>query len=170
MIGTVISERLTGVPQETYKNFAMEWGTATEPEARKAYQFDKMIKVEQVGFVLHPHISDAGASPDGLVAERGLVEIKCPNTSTHIETLLSHQVPKRYVTQMQWQMACCERAWCDYVSFDPRLPEHMQLFVTRLYRNDTVVAALERLVTDFLREVDGRILALEALYKKGARE
>ena len=169
-MGVVIAERLTGVPAESYSNAAMQWGNLQEPEARKAYQFETMRKVEQVGFVLHPRIPYAGASPDGLIDERGLVEIKCPNTSTHIETLLGGIVPKRYVTQMQWQMSCTGRAWCDYVSFDPRMPERIQLFIQRIYRKDPMVEALERMVLDFLREVDARILALEALCNKEAAE
>ena len=127
----LVCERLTGVPQDSYKSPAMEWGTNNEPLARLAYESAGGVLVTEVGFVSHPTIIDAGASPDGLVGDDGLLEIKCPNTATHIDTLLSGKVPERYNTQMQWQMACTNRQWCDYVSFDPRLPESMQLFITR---------------------------------------
>jgi putative phage-type endonuclease len=149
----LIAERLTGVPQETYSNAAMQWGTATEPEAVAAYEFYRDVMVERVGFVPHPRIDMAGCSPDGLVGNDGLVECKCPLTKTHIETLLSGKVPPDYTPQIQFQMACTGRAWCDFVSFDPRMPEEMRLFIGRVERDDKYIAELEQMVGDFLAEV-----------------
>jgi putative phage-type endonuclease len=165
----LIAERLTGVATEGYTNAAMQWGTDQEPAARLAYEFIHGVNVEQIAFVAHPRIADSGASPDGLVGSDGLVEIKCPNTATHIETLLQGNVPAKYVTQMNWQMACTGRAWCDFVSYDPRLPESMQMFVKRIYRDDSVIADLEREVVTFLREeVEAKVSALRKLYEQEA--
>jgi putative phage-type endonuclease len=115
---------------------AMQWGTETEPQARNAYCFRHDTDVSECGFYDHPKIGMAGASPDGLIGLDGLVEIKCPNSATHIQTLLGGSVPEKYRTQMLWQMACTDRAWCDFVSYDPRLPESMRLFVQRVERDD----------------------------------
>ena len=160
----LVCERLTGTPQESYTNAAMQWGHDTEPQARAMYEFMRDVAVQQVGLVLHPSISKSHASPDGLVGDDGLIEIKCPNTATHIETLLSEDVEGRYVKQMQWQMACCGRAWCDFVSFDPRLPAEMQIFVQRVRRDDEFIAELEREARLFLAEIDKTIATLSDKY------
>jgi hypothetical protein len=136
--------------------------------ARSAYESRMAELVEETGFVLHPTISMAGASPDGLIGDDGLVEIKCPNTATHIDTLLSDGAPSKYVTQMQWQMACTGRKWCDFVSFDPRMPEEMQMFVLRVERNDDFITELEREVEKFLVELEYKITQLTKTYKKEA--
>lgn len=162
--GELVAERLTGKPAERYSNAAMAWGTEMEPEARSAYEYNRAAKVDQVAFVLHPTIGDSGASPDGLVGEDGLVEIKCPETHTHIETLLGQAVPAKYITQMQWQMACTGRAWCDFVSYDPRLPEPMRFFCKRVMRDDTLIGELEREVVAFLNEVRGTVAQLQRIY------
>ncbi|MCJ8518972.1 putative phage-type endonuclease [Pseudorhizobium tarimense] len=165
----LIAERLTGVTAEGFTNAAMQWGTDQEPAARASYEFLHDVTVEQVAFVVHPSIPDAGASPDGLVGESGLVEIKCPNTATHIDTLIKQTVPAKYVTQMMWQMACTGRKWCDFVSYDPRLPEAMQVFVTRIMRDDAVIAELEDEVRKFLAdEVEAKVSALVKLYDQEA--
>lgn len=161
----LIAERLTGQPAPSYSNAAMQWGTEKEPEARDYYAFITGATVEQIAFVHHPIVKDSGASPDGLVGADGLVEIKCPNTATHIDTLLGSVGPSKYMTQMQWQMACTGRKWCDFVSYDPRMPESMQLFVTRIERDDDVIAVLEKDVTDFLAEVTEKVDALSARYE-----
>lgn len=160
----LVAERLTGNVEPTFTNAAMQWGTDKEPEAREAYEFHAGVFVDQVGMIDHPKIAMTGASPDGLVGDAGLVEIKCPNTATHIETLLSGKVPAKYVTQMAWQMACTGRAWCDFVSFDPRMPEHMRLFVQRVDRDDTLIATLEAEVSAFLTEVSETVAALTRAY------
>lgn len=164
----LVAERLTGQPAERFTNAAMAWGTEKEPDARAAYVFMRDADVAEVGFVAHPRIAMTGASPDGLVGGDGMVEIKCPMTASHIETLIGQAVPGKYVTQMQWQMACAGRAWCDFVSFDPRMPAEMQLFVHRVHRDETMIAELEREVAAFLAELDAKVAQLTALY--GARE
>lgn len=160
----LIAERLTGVVAESYTNAAMQHGTDTEPEARNAYEFYSGQTVEEVAFVPHPEIADAGCSPDGLVDVDGLVEIKCPQTATHLETLLGQAVPGKYETQIQFQMACTGRQWCDFVSYDPRMPEIMRLFVVRVYRDDKRIAELEAEVTAFLRDIASTISRLDSLY------
>lgn len=160
----LVCERLTGTPQESYTNAAMQWGHDTEPQARAMYEFMRDDAVQQVGLVLHPSINKSHASPDGLVGDDGLIEIKCPNTATHIETLLSDDVEGKYIKQMQWQMACCGRAWCDFVSFDPRLPAEMQMFVQRVPRDDDFIAELEREARLFLAEIDKTIAMLSDKY------
>lgn len=161
----LVAERLTGTRQEGYSNAAMQWGTDMEPEARRTYEFYRDVDVVQAGFIVHPRIETSGASPDGLVEPSGLVEIKSPNTATHIDTLLAATVPAKYVTQMQWQMACTGRQWCDFVSFDPRMPEAMRLFVKRVQRDDEAIAELEKHVVAFLEELDAKVAALRTAYE-----
>lgn len=160
----LVAERMTGERAEGFTNAAMAWGNDQEPEARLAYEFRTNAIVEQVGFIAHPTIGMAGASPDGLVLADGLVEIKCPNTATHIETLLTGVIPGKYETQMLWQMACTGRAWCDFASFDPRLPEEMRLFVKRFPRDDARIAEMEEHVREFLFELDATVKRLGKLY------
>jgi putative phage-type endonuclease len=162
----LIVERLTGVAAEGFTNAAMQWGTDKEPDARDAYEYFADVSVAQVGFVPHPTIAMSGASPDGLIAADGMLEIKCPNTATHIETLLSGTVAGKYVTQMQWQMACSGRRWCDFVSFDPRLPEEMRLFIKRVPRDPAFIHETEEAVMAFLRELDGKVESLEAKFRR----
>lgn len=149
----LVVQKLTGQPGESFTNSAMEWGTATEPMARVAYEVAKGNFVEQVAFVDHPSIANFGCSPDGVIDD-GLIEIKCPNSSTHIEYLTDDKPPAKYVPQMQCQMAVTGTKWCDFVSFDPRLPEDLQLFVVRLERDDEYIKAMEEEVKKFLGEVD----------------
>jgi hypothetical protein len=140
----------------------MEWGTEQEPNARAAYSARTGELVEEVGFIDHPTIAMSGASPDGLVND-GIVEFKCPNTATHLEYLLADKVLEKYVTQMQWQMACTGRPWCDFVSYDPRLPEHLQMLVVRVPRNEVRIAELETEVRKFLAELDDKVKKLQEL-------
>lgn len=166
----LIAERLTGVPAEGYSNAAMQWGTETEPQAIDAYQFHMNAEVSPVGFVLHPEILDCGASPDGLVGPDGLVEIKCPNTATHLDTLIKQNIPAKYIKQMQWQMVCTGRQWCDFASFDPRLPEHLRLWVKRVPRDDAMIEDMETHVRDFLSEMQEMMAKLPpdpAAHEKG---
>lgn len=163
-LAQLVAERLSGEAQESFSSAAMQWGTDMEPEARLAYVFRTDALVEEVGFVPHPLIEMAGASPDGLVGADGLVEIKCPNTAMHIDTLVGRAVPGKYVTQIQWQLACTGRAWCDFVSFDPRMPEEMRLFVQRVERDDARIAELEGEVIAFLADLDATVASLTALY------
>lgn len=153
----LVCERLTGQKGESFTNAAMQHGTETEPLARAAYEALKDVLVDEVGFVPHPTIEMAGASPDGLVGDEGLLEIKAPNTATHIDTLLSQTVPGKYNTQMQFQMACTGRKWCDFVSFDNRLPEELQLFVKRVPRDEVFIRLIEAEIVQFLAELDDKI-------------
>ena len=162
----LICERLTGQQGESFTNAAMTWGTETEPLARSAFEAYADVMVEEVGFVPHPSIEMSGASPDGLVGLVGMLEIKCANTATHIDTLLTQVVPGKYITQMQWQMACCERQWCEFVSFDPRLPQDLQLFVKRVEFDPEYVAMLEKEVIQFLAELDDKVNKLTNLKVK----
>lgn len=164
----LLVERLTGVPAEGYTSPAMQWGIDNEADARAAYEFMRDASVDECGFFDHPRIAMSGASPDGLIALDGLVEIKCPNTATHIETLQGGSVPGKYVAQMQWQMACTDRAWCDWVSYDPRMPAPMRLFVQRIERDDKTIAEIERHVSEFLSELDAKVADLTAKYDRKA--
>lgn len=164
-------ERLTGNAQESFTTTAMQWGKDTEPLGRMAYEFKTNQTVKEVAFVEHPEIDWAGASPDGvihLVTDSGpspmcmgLVEIKCPNTATHIKFITTGSIPKKYIWQMQWQMACTRALWCDYASYDPRMPAHLQLKIVRVERDDAVIAALEHDAKEFLAEVGRMVVTLE---------
>jgi predicted phage-related endonuclease len=151
---------------ESFTNAAMQWGTETEPLARAAYESQPDVLVDEVAMITHPEIEQAGASPDGLVGQDGMLEIKCPNTATHIDTLLTQAVPGKYNTQMQWQMACTGRQWCDFCSLDPRLPTELQLFVKRVPRDNAYISMLEEEVKKFLTELDGKITKLNELKEK----
>lgn len=164
----LVVERLTGNPTEGFSNSAMQWGTETEPQARAMYTLETGNGVSEVGFVDHPRIGWAGASPDGLIADNGLVEIKCPNSATHIATLRGAEIDGKYIKQMQWQMACTGRAWCDFVSFDPRLPDAMQLHIRRVDRDAALIVEMEAAVAEFLAEVDAEIADLTARYLREA--
>ena len=148
----LVVQRLTNKVGESFTNAAMEWGTEQEPFARMAYEAHTGTFVKEEGFVDHPTIEGFGCSPDGIVGE-GLIEIKCPNTATHIETVLENKAPSKYIPQMQCQMACTGAKWCDFVSFDPRLPEDLQLFVVRVERDQEYIDAMEVEVKQFLSEV-----------------
>jgi len=160
----LVAERLTGTPASKFTNGAMQWGTDTEPEARQVYAMTHAVEVVEVGLVIHPTIDMSAASPDGLVGDDGMVEIKCPNTATHIATLLDQKVPAKYATQMQWQMACTGRTWSDFVSYDPRMPGNMSMFVQRVERDDAVIDDLTAEVVRFLADVDKTVAELTARY------
>jgi len=159
----LVCERMTNTVAESFTNSAMQWGTETEPLARAAYEAHADVLVDEVAMIPHPTIEAAGASPDGLVGDYGQLEIKCPNTATHIDTLLTQTVQSKYLTQMQWQMACTGRLWCDFVSFDPRMSDGLQLFVKRVQRDDAYIQMLEKEVIQFLTELDGKIKKLNEL-------
>ena len=162
-LSELVVERLTGQQAEFFMNDAMQWGVDTEPQARMAYEAHKGVLVDEIGFVNHAAISNFGCSPDGLVGLDGLIEIKCPNSKTHIDTVLSKKAPTKYIPQMMAQMACTGRKWCDFVSFDPRLPEDLQLFVVRVDRDDQYIANLEKEVSAFLAEVDETLIKLKGV-------
>jgi len=159
-LADLIVERLTGQKASNFSNAAMDWGVEQEPHARAAYSARTGELVEEVGFIDHPTIAMSGASPDGFVGE-GCVEYKCPNTATHLEYLLAGKPPEKYVTQMQWQMACTGKTFCEFVSYDPRLPEHLQMLIVRITRDDKRIAELEAEVRKFLAELDDKLQQLE---------
>lgn len=158
----LIAERLTGVAVEGYKSQAMQWGSDTEHQARVFYELIEGATVGGGGYLDHPTIPMAGASPDGFIGDDGLVEIKCPITKTHIETLRGGRVNGVYAKQMQWQMACTGRAWCDFISFDPRMPEDLRMFVQRVPRDGAVIAELEEAVVGFLAELETALADLQS--------
>ena len=162
-IAQLVCERLTGTVEASYTNAAMQHGTENEPLARAAYEALTGELVQEVGLIPHPYIKGAGASPDGLVGDDGLIEIKCPNSATHIETLLGAPIDRKYLLQMQWQMCCTDRAWCDFASFDNRLPEHLQLHVRRVLRDLAQQREIEGEVSAALLEIETTISKLEAL-------
>jgi putative phage-type endonuclease len=158
----LICERLTGKRQAGFSSAAMQWGTETEPQARMAYEIMTNATVIETGFVLHPTIPGFGASPDGLIDDNGLIEIKCPNTATHIETLLSESVPSKYITQMHVQMLCAGRDWCDFFSFDPRLPVELQMFIKRVEFDKELADQIVTEVQAFIAEMEAKIDQLKA--------
>lgn len=156
-------QRVTGIVEEGFTNDAMQWGKDHEAQARVAYEVASGNFVDQVAFVDHPTIAWFGASPDGLVNDDGLVEIKCPNSATHWSYIKDDGPPTKYYIQMQAQMACTGRSWCDFVSYDPRMPERSQLFIKRVMREDDYIAEMEAEVKKFLDEV-----AVEVNLMKGS--
>jgi putative phage-type endonuclease len=159
----LVVERLTGVQEEGFKSAAMIHGVDNEANARMAYEAYTGQFVTEVGLYRHPYLEGTHASPDGLVDLEGLVEIKCPTSATHIETLKTGKIPTKYIYQMQWQMACADRQWCDFVSFDPRMPENLQLWIKRVPRDDKLIAELEAGVGAFLDGVRDDVAALQAM-------
>lgn len=160
----LVLERLTGRQEENFSSTAMQWGIDKEDDARTAYSFFTGREVTEVGLYKHPTIVGSHASPDGLVAHDGCLEIKCPNSLAHIEVLKTNQIAHRYLLQMQWQMICADRQWCDFVSFDPRMPDHLTLYVQRIERDPVIEVYLEAEVSQFLKEVSEQ---LDALNQRG---
>jgi putative phage-type endonuclease len=157
-MGELIAEKLTGRPNESFTTSAMQWGKDNEVKARAAYEFKYDKVVCEIGFIEHPRFEGlAGASPDGLIDD-GLIEIKCPSTITHLDTISSGNIPTRYKFQMQWQMECTGRKWCDFISFDPRLPENLQLFVKRVEIGELLEPEIRR----FTDEMRMKLLVLES--------
>ena len=157
----LVSERLTGEKQESYINQAMQDGIDREIFARDRY-VQQFGEVEEVGFVKHPTL-EAGASPDGMVGDDGILEIKCPMGSTHTETLMTQDVPSRYIPQIQFQLLCTGRKWCDFVSYNPMFPQHLQVFVKRVEADTVYQKELESEVKQFLEEVDDVINKLKEI-------
>jgi putative phage-type endonuclease len=158
----LVIERLTGNRQEGYSNAAMQWGTEQEPFARIAYMADRGVDVQEVGFIQHETLM-AGCSPDGLIGADGLIEIKCPVSATHIETLKTQHMPLEHMPQVQGQMWIAGREWCDFVSYDPRMPEKLQMFVQRIPRDEQYIKALSFEIERFLEEVAAEVTALQKI-------
>jgi len=157
-LAQLVIERLTSPPEEDtgYKSEAMQWGIDQEPTARLAYELTIGNEIEEAYFVAHKTLQ-AGASPDGYIAEDGLLEIKCPNSATHLETLKTKEVPKQYYAQIQGQLWITGRKWADYVSFDPRFPDNAQLFIKRVERDNEYIERLEDEIKTFLAEVENEL-------------
>lgn len=160
----LLCQRLTGSREEGYVNAAMQRGTDLEPIARIAYEASEGVLVDQVGFVAHASIEGFGASPDGLVGGDGLIEIKCPNTAQHVDFLRTGKPDGKYITQMQAQMACTGRSFCDFVSYDDRLPGPLQYKRVRVMRDEKFILAMETEVRAFLRELDDLVEEMRNLY------
>ena len=166
LMAELMSERLTGNPFPSYTSQAMQYGIDMEPEARKAYAFHRSTPVEETGLHRHPKIAYAHASPDGLIGDIGLVEIKCPNIATHLDTLMQEKIPDKYFKQAMWQMACCpKRKWVDYVSYDNRVPEPMRLWVKRIPRDNDVIHNMELQAIQFLGELESNLTHLRKRYR-----
>lgn len=162
-MGELVAERLTGQSAASeFTNDDMRRGIELEPAARFAYEVSTGSVVSEVGLVLHPNMQ-AGASPDGLVGADGLIEIKCPRTHVHIEYLLSGKPPVKYLPQMAWQIICTGRQWCDFVSFDPKMPENLRLFVVRYTPDAGYLRELEGEVAALIAEVDAKVEQLGKL-------
>ena len=154
-------QRVTKTIEESYTNAAMEWGTQTEPQARVAYEVKTGNFVDQVAFIDHPTIAGFGCSPDGIVATDGLIEIKCPNSATHWSYIKANEPPNKYFIQMQAQMSVTGAKWCDFVSFDPRMPERSQLLVVRVPRDPEYILYMEAEISLFLKEVEKEVQLME---------
>lgn len=159
-LAQLVCERLTGQPTETFKSAAMEYGTETEPQARAFYELESGNEVAEVGFVPHPALANAGASPDGVIGADGLVEIKCPQQAKHMKNLMGGAIDRAYTLQMQWQMECTGRDWCDFVSFNPNFPDHIKVHIQRVERDSEVIEEIKTAVTSFLAEVDSKTRVL----------
>lgn len=151
---TILAERLTGVQKETPTNFYMQWGIDNEPHAIAAYENETGFFVNGTGLIDHPFIEMFGASPDGLVSENGQIEVKCPDTTTHLNTLLTKEVPEEHIPQITSQLACTRREWCDFVSYDPRLEPELQIIIIRVFAKDLNIEGLERDVRAFNRAIE----------------
>lgn len=150
----VVTERLTGIPRDSYleRLRIIKWGKEQEENARLAYEFVTGNEVTEVGFIKHSTIKNLGASPDGLILKNGLVEFKCPESTTHIDYILAGVVPDEYKPQMLDQLLVTERDWCDFVSYDPRLDINNRLFIVRFQPTTQEIIEFRNQAKDFLKE------------------
>lgn len=149
----LLTERLTGQAAEHYVTPAMEWGVMHEDDARSIYETQRSVLVQSCGFILHPNIAKTGASPDGLVPDDGSIEIKCPTTATHIATILADAIPEKHTYQMAWEIDSAKRKWCDFISYDPRLPGDLAFFCKRYIPDPGFLAELRGEAIEFLAEL-----------------
>jgi hypothetical protein len=156
----LVCEILTRQPYPHVVTKEMQWGTEQEPFARAAYELERDVLVETCGFVLHPDISRFGCSPDGFVGDDGLLQIKCPTTFTHLTWMMAQTVPLEHMPQMLAEMSCTGRSWCDFMSYDPRLPAPLQRFICRYERNEQFVSTIEAEVVKFNSEIANYISQL----------
>jgi putative phage-type endonuclease len=165
----LVCERLTKRTAERYESWDMKRGTELEPFARSEYELARGTIIENVGFIPHPRIPNTGASPDGLINKDGLVQFKCPKTATHLDWMMAGIVPAEHRPQMLWEMACTNRQWCDFVSYDPNLSEDLQLFIVRFDRDEVAIGELEAEVQKFDAEIENIIAALKSQKSLGDR-
>lgn len=159
-------ERLTGQPVETYSNGAMQRGIELEGEARDAYSFETGYPVEEAGYIAHPDIERCGCSPDGLVGDDGLVELKCPaSMAKHLDALRTGSHAQEYAWQLQHQLMVTGRKWVDAASYDPRFPDGLQLAIKRVYRNETEITELREAIKVADKEVQAMVAEMESLRK-----
>ena len=137
----LLADLLTGEPQPFFENDAMRWGTETEPKARLMYELKTGIEVEQVAFIEHSDF--IGVSPDGLIGNTGLIEIKCPKTTTQLKRSQQENYHTDYKYQIQMQLWVSERDWCDFLSFDPRLQGKAKYLCERVYRDEKIIADMQ---------------------------
>lgn len=156
----LVAERLTQTAGESFTNAAMEWGIEQEQFACIEYEASQNVFLERTGFWLHPTIKWLGVSPDRLVGDEGLIEVKCPNTTTHLGYLFENRVPPDYYKQIQCQLWVTGRKWCDFVSYDPRLPKRNQLLIVRTERDESLIKEMEAETVQFLSEVNQLIIKL----------
>jgi len=154
----IVCERLTGQPTEHFVNAAMKWGTEHEAAARAAYEVKSGNHVSLMGFMKHSTLM-AGCSPDGIIELDGGLEIKCPTSATHLETL-TQGMDESHMGQVQGAMWITGLPWWDFVSYDPRFPAPLQLYVTRVWRDEAYISALEAAVRVFIDEVDETVSKL----------
>lgn len=164
----LVTERLTDRATEHFVSDAMQWGIEQEDAAAQFYAFERGVEVAYSDFVDHEHIPMCGASPDRLVGTDGLLEIKCPNTRTHIDFFLSGEIPIDYQFQAQWQMECTNREWCDFMSYDPRLPIHLQSKIVRVYRDADRIQEARKAVLEALAIIDDTEARLRELELENA--
>lgn len=158
----LVAERLSGRTEDHYVSSDMARGSELEPIARSAYEVGTGEIVDTVGFVLHPALDHCGASPDGLVGADGALEIKCPRETTHLQWIDDNKVPEEHLPQCIWVMACTGRAWCDFVSYCPGLPDGLRVFIVRVPRDEALIADYEAKVESFEREVDEQVQKLRS--------
>lgn len=165
LIARLVCERLTGNPAESYTNSAMQRGIELEPEARIAYEFETGTHVEQVGFIDHPIVSMCGCSPDGLVGDDGMVEIKCPGEAAHLDYLRRGSHAQEYRWQLQGQLWVTGRSWVEIASYHPAFPQRMQLAIVRVARDEAEIAELHKSVTAGNAEIAAIIDELNGVRK-----
>jgi putative phage-type endonuclease len=161
MIARLVCERMTGEREETYQSKEMQWGTDHEALARSVYEIVSDRDVQETGFINHPTIANFGGSPDGLVGDDGLTEIKCPGTATHLALLVGGNVKREYIYQMQAYMLITNRKWCDFISYDPRLPDSHCIYIKRIMRDEKMIAEIEAEAVKVLAEVDAMMEAIK---------
>lgn len=168
LLADLLVERLTGCPSDSFTTQAMRNGIEREPEARAAYAFEFGVDVAEIGLARHPRIKGTHCSPDGVISEFGLLEIKCCANATHLGALLGDQIPEKYIVQCQWQMCVMGRQWADLAYYSPNFPEEMRLFVRRVHRDEARIDILEEQVEEFLGELEMKLAQLRERWQEAA--